>query len=97
MGDFGIAKVLNSTDDQARTQIGTPYYLSPEICENHPCMRNLTFFRVVCDLPLFHSFSVYVIDLFCSIEKMVVRLIYGLWALYCLRLLRLKCLFKQIH
>jgi NIMA (never in mitosis gene a)-related kinase len=36
LGDFGIAKVLDSSGDQARTQIGTPYYLSPEICENKP-------------------------------------------------------------
>eukprot|EP00913_Durusdinium_trenchii_P034078 g31897.t1 len=28
MGDFGIAK--------ARTQIGTPYYLSPEVCDEEP-------------------------------------------------------------
>uniref|UniRef100_A0ABM0MCB1 non-specific serine/threonine protein kinase n=1 Tax=Saccoglossus kowalevskii TaxID=10224 RepID=A0ABM0MCB1_SACKO len=36
LGDFGIAKVLNSTVELARTCIGTPYYLSPEICENRP-------------------------------------------------------------
>ena len=36
LGDFGIAKVLNSTAELARTCIGTPYYLSPEICENKP-------------------------------------------------------------
>ncbi|RTG87838.1 NIMA-related kinase 1/4/5, partial [Schistosoma bovis] len=36
LGDFGIAKVLNHTLDLARTCIGTPYYLSPEICENKP-------------------------------------------------------------
>eukprot|EP00438_Fugacium_kawagutii_P007723 Skav217311 [mRNA] locus=scaffold3163:30684:45087:+ [translate_table: standard] len=30
MGDFGIAKVLSCTLACARTQIGTPYYLSPE-------------------------------------------------------------------
>lgn len=36
LGDFGIAKVLDATGDQARTQIGTPYYLSPEICDNKP-------------------------------------------------------------
>ena len=36
LGDFGIAKVLDATDDQAKTQIGTPYYLSPEICESAP-------------------------------------------------------------
>ena len=33
LGDFGIAKVLESTLQQARTSIGTPYYLSPEICQ----------------------------------------------------------------
>ena len=36
LGDFGIAKVLDSTDEQAGTQIGTPYYLSPEVCESLP-------------------------------------------------------------
>lgn len=36
LGDFGIARVLNSTVEFARTCIGTPYYLSPEICENKP-------------------------------------------------------------
>ncbi|ERE92375.1 serine/threonine-protein kinase Nek1-like protein [Cricetulus griseus] len=36
LGDFGIARVLNSSVDLARTCIGTPYYLSPEICENKP-------------------------------------------------------------
>lgn len=33
LGDFGIAKVLKNTNDCARTCIGTPYYLSPEICD----------------------------------------------------------------
>ncbi|XP_066429639.1 serine/threonine-protein kinase Nek1 isoform X2 [Eleutherodactylus coqui] len=36
LGDFGIARVLNSTIELVRTCIGTPYYLSPEICENRP-------------------------------------------------------------
>lgn len=36
LGDFGIAKVLAHTRDKAKTQIGTPYYLSPEICEDRP-------------------------------------------------------------
>ena len=36
LGDFGIARVLNKTQDKARTVVGTPYYLSPEIIENKP-------------------------------------------------------------
>lgn len=33
LGDFGISKVLVNTFECARTAIGTPYYLSPEICK----------------------------------------------------------------
>lgn len=33
LGDFGIARVLRATMECARTVVGTPYYLSPEICE----------------------------------------------------------------
>jgi NIMA (never in mitosis gene a)-related kinase len=36
MGDFGISKVLDCTLAVARTQIGTPYYLSPELCQEKP-------------------------------------------------------------
>jgi len=36
MGDFGISKVLECTIAVARTQIGTPYYLSPELCKERP-------------------------------------------------------------
>jgi NIMA (never in mitosis gene a)-related kinase len=32
IGDFGISKVLENTMDFAKTSLGTPYYLSPEIC-----------------------------------------------------------------
>lgn len=34
IGDFGIAKVLSGTLQKARTQVGTPYYLSPEIVQS---------------------------------------------------------------
>lgn len=36
LGDFGIARVLNHTKENARTMVGTPYYLSPEIVDNKP-------------------------------------------------------------
>jgi NIMA (never in mitosis gene a)-related kinase len=31
LGDFGIARVLSTTRENAKTMVGTPYYLSPEI------------------------------------------------------------------
>ena len=34
LGDFGIVKVLEHTKQAAKTVVGTPYYLSPEIIEN---------------------------------------------------------------
>ncbi len=36
LGDFGIARVLAGTMDKAKTIVGTPYYLSPEIIQNRP-------------------------------------------------------------
>lgn len=36
IGDFGIAKVLSHTIQKARTMVGTPYYLSPEIVQSKP-------------------------------------------------------------
>ena len=36
LGDFGIAKGLQSTWEKARTFVGTPYFLSPEIISNKP-------------------------------------------------------------
>lgn len=36
IGDFGTSKVLSGTMAKARTQIGTPYYLSPEIIQERP-------------------------------------------------------------
>lgn len=36
LGDFGISKNLDNTMDKAKTVIGTPYYLSPEIIMNKP-------------------------------------------------------------
>lgn len=33
LGDFGVSRVLKNTGELASTQIGTPYYMSPEIME----------------------------------------------------------------
>ena len=36
LGDFGIAKLVSATKKQASTVIGTPYYISPELCQGKP-------------------------------------------------------------
>jgi hypothetical protein len=36
LGDFGISTVLSGTMEMAKTAIGTPYYMSPELFENKP-------------------------------------------------------------
>lgn len=32
IADFGISKVLDTSTMLANTSLGTPYYLSPEVC-----------------------------------------------------------------
>jgi NIMA (never in mitosis gene a)-related kinase len=36
LGDFGIAKMLDTSMRHAQTVVGTPFYMSPEVCENKP-------------------------------------------------------------
>jgi NIMA (never in mitosis gene a)-related kinase len=36
LGDLGVAKVLSQNTNFARTIVGTPYYLSPELCQEKP-------------------------------------------------------------
>ncbi|KAL1267288.1 hypothetical protein QQF64_032651 [Cirrhinus molitorella] len=50
LGDFGIARMLNSTMELARTCVGTPYYLSPEICESRPYNNKTDIWSLGCVL-----------------------------------------------
>jgi NIMA (never in mitosis gene a)-related kinase len=36
IGDLGVARVLGSETAFAKTCVGTPYYLSPELCQDQP-------------------------------------------------------------
>ncbi|XP_021232540.1 serine/threonine-protein kinase Nek5 isoform X2 [Numida meleagris] len=50
LGDFGIARQLNDTMEFASTCVGTPYYLSPEICENRPYNNKTDIWSLGCVL-----------------------------------------------
>ncbi|XP_075418994.1 serine/threonine-protein kinase Nek5 [Tenrec ecaudatus] len=50
LGDFGIARVLNTSTEFARTRVGTPYYLSPEICQNQPYNNKTDIWSLGCVL-----------------------------------------------
>lgn len=36
LGDLGIARALSNNSNFAHTIVGTPFYLSPELCEDKP-------------------------------------------------------------
>ncbi|XP_060089217.1 serine/threonine-protein kinase Nek5-like isoform X2 [Heteronotia binoei] len=50
LGDFGIARTLSDTMEFACTCVGTPYYLSPEICENCPYNNKTDIWSLGCVL-----------------------------------------------
>ncbi|NWQ65154.1 NEK5 kinase, partial [Neopipo cinnamomea] len=73
LGDFGIARQLNSTMEFAHTCVGTPYYLSPEICENRPYNNKTDIWSLGCVLyelcTLKHPVILTVLFLFFSLVK----------------------------
>ncbi|XP_027227499.2 uncharacterized protein [Penaeus vannamei] len=77
LGDFGIAKVMNSTSDLARTCIGTPYYLSPEMCENKPYNNKSDIWALGCVLyemtTLKHAFEA------SNMKALILKIIKGVY------------------
>eukprot|EP00775_Hariotina_reticulata_P007388 gene7388-7597_t len=50
LGDFGIARLLGPSTELAKTAIGTPFYLSPEICQDQPYNRKSDVWALGCVL-----------------------------------------------
>ncbi|XP_036065050.1 serine/threonine-protein kinase Nek5 isoform X2 [Onychomys torridus] len=50
LGDFGTARALNNSMELAQTCAGTPYYLSPEICQNRPYNNKTDIWSLGCVL-----------------------------------------------
>ncbi|XP_056328265.1 NIMA-related kinase 12 [Danio aesculapii] len=48
LGDFGISKIMNHTLDMASTCVGTPSYLSPELCQDVPYSTKSDIWAVGC-------------------------------------------------
>ncbi|KAM6341937.1 serine/threonine-protein kinase Nek5-like [Podargus strigoides] len=75
LGDFGIARQLSSTMEFARTCVGTPCYLSPEICENRPYNNKTDIWSLGCVLyelcALKHPFEG------CSLHQLVLKICRG--------------------
>ena len=75
IGDFGISRVLQHTYDCAQTAIGTPYYLSPEICQEKPYNQNSDIWSLGCILyemvTLRHAFDA------SSMKGLVVKILRG--------------------
>ncbi|KAM3141150.1 hypothetical protein pb186bvf_006755 [Paramecium bursaria] len=75
IGDFGIARVLQHTYDCAKTAIGTPYYLSPEICQEKPYNQKSDIWSLGCILyeltTLNHAFDAM------SMKELVLKILRG--------------------
>lgn len=50
VGDFGISKMLTTRHGGANTVLGTPYYISPEMCEGKPYNQKSDIWALGCIL-----------------------------------------------
>lgn len=50
IGDFGISKFLSSVETNTSTVVGTPSYLSPELCDGKACNEKSDIWAMGCIL-----------------------------------------------
>ena len=50
IGDLGVAKLISSADCFVQSKVGTPYYLSPEVCEDRPYNQKSDIWALGCIL-----------------------------------------------
>jgi NIMA (never in mitosis gene a)-related kinase len=50
LGDFGIAKALGTNADMTKTLVGTPYFMSPEVCKGEPYGQKSDVWAIGCCL-----------------------------------------------
>ena len=62
IGDFGLSKCMNGTDDAAQTRLGTPFYMSPELVASKNYTRKtdiwslgIAFYQLLTNRVPFHA------------------------------------------
>jgi NIMA (never in mitosis gene a)-related kinase len=60
IGDFGISRVLEGSNDAASTMVGTPVYMSPEVCQSRPYTYKSDIWSLGCLLHELCAFSVWI-------------------------------------
>ena len=74
LGDFGVTRVLENTMAMAETQVGTPYYMSPELAQNKPYNAKADVWALGCILYEMAALSVpFPAQNFAQLVQMVTR------------------------
>lgn len=75
LGDFGVSKMANSDASMIATLVGTPQYMSPEMCDNKPYGKKSDVWAlgcILCELcTLAHAFDE------TSMSKIILRILSG--------------------